>query len=508
MNNVYKMVVLLCCFAQSLFVGCIDDPGNYEYVSEDELFPVTIAPLKDMYQVYQGDSLVIIPVFESMDNEGRYQYKWFVSNSDREISLLGENKDFKDVVRLSQKEYTLYFEVKDPKLDVYRQVSSKLSVTANVQNGWYVLKEQDGMTDFDYEGVDNSRVDNVMKNVMGGQQLQGKPLKIVYHPKSYYTESVNAEGKTVVLRNQKAIHVLSEQEFKTIDASTLQLFKNYNDEFYAFPVGAFPGDLSYQREYLFYVDAGKLYSCYIGGVGKFGTSKYIDNYNYDLDLYPGMISNRDRVIVFDRKSNTFMLGTHDDKKLLRFRDESGSRSLTSMDADLVTLLQRTSPEDYTSTGYAIMKNKHTSEKGDYVLLSMTLASYNSNYYPAEIDTIPAGCYMPRAKVWGTHLVSNCIYFGKENQLWVYTNAAIEQREKMIKTFPENEEIAFIQNIEGRVFGDTKAINYLVVATNTDREWKVYFFTIVGKKPENNPEQAHLIKGEGRVRQVMYYNSSK
>ena len=145
-----------------------------------------------MYQVYQGDSLVIIPVFESMDNEGRYQYKWFVSNSDREISLLGENKDFKDVVRLSQKEYTLYFEVKDPKLDVYRQVSSKLSVTANVQNGWYVLKEQDGMTDFDYEGVDNSRVDNVMKNVMGGQQLQGKPLKIVYHPKSYYTESVNA----------------------------------------------------------------------------------------------------------------------------------------------------------------------------------------------------------------------------------------------------------------------------------------------------------------------------
>lgn len=42
------------------------------------------------------------------------------------------------------------------------------------------------------------------------------------------------------------------------------------------------------------------------------------------------------------------------------------------------------------------------------------------------------------------LVSNCIYFGKKNQFWVYTNAAIEQQEKIIKTFSENEEIAFIQ----------------------------------------------------------------
>lgn len=517
MKNRYK-VIGMCCLIMQLFglSACIDDTGNYDYMAEDDLLPVTIKPLDESYEAFQGDSLVIIPEFECMDDETRYQYKWYVLQSEsRELTVLSEEKDFRKIIPLPQKEYILYFEVKDPELNVYRRATSKLFVTANIQNGWYVLKGIDGMTDFDYMGVDSSRVDNVMKMIVGDARLQGDPLKIMYHPKSYYTESVDEEGNTVILRNQKAIHLISDRDFKTIDAATLQLFKNYEDEFYSFPAGAFPCDINYQKEYLFYLDAGKLYTCYIGGVGKFGMPKNKDA-KFDYDLHPQMISNRDMALVFDRKSKTFFKGTNSNEGLSYYRDETGNSLWNSLNAEVVTMLQKSSPEDYSGTGYVILKDYSKSSGTEYALLSMSISTYSTSYPVSAWNTIPQGCYLPYSTVWGAHKNSDCIYFAKGgNVLGVYVNATgLDEREEFFEirdndevADEDGEEIVFIQNIEGRFAGDKEKANYLVVAMNHAKGYKVYFFTIVGKTPEFDIKPKYVLKGEGKAKYVMYYNSS-
>lgn len=508
MKHKYIVWSVISLMIQMVLFGCIRDNGNYEYIPENELLPVTIAPLEEQYQAYQGDSMIIVPKFEKMDDEQRYHYRWYTLNVDREVHELATTRDFKDIVRLPQGEYTLYYEVKDTVRDIFRRVTSRLSVTALIQNGWYILKEIDGMTDFDYEGLDGSRVNDVLQNVVGEEQLKGKPLKLVYQPESYYTELINEEGNTIVLKNQKAIHILSDQELKTLDATTLQIFKQYRDEFYAFPAEAHPMNLNYEKDYLLYIDGGKFYSCSIGGVGKFGEAKYIDNYNYDYELFPEMIVVRDKALIYDRKSRSFLYGTHDAAYLSRFNEVSDETSVTSIKAEMVALFNSRA-EYNTMNGYAILKNEDVNVAGDYLLMSLKFSSWSLGSNPVtEVSLIPSDCYLPHASVFGAHATVNCIYFGKGNKLMAYTDAVVEEHERLVTLFDENEEVAFIQNVKAKVLGDTKVMNYLVVATNNVEGWKVYFFALVGETAEIDPNPVHVIKGEGRVKQVVYYNSSK
>lgn len=98
---------------------------------------------------------------------------------------------------------------------------------------------------------------------------------------------------------------------------------------------------------------------------------------------------------------------------------------------------------------------------------------------------------------------------------VYVNATgLDEREEFFEiqdndevADEEGEEIAFIQNIEGRFAGDAKKTNYLVVATNHAKGYKVYFFTIVGKTPEFDIKPKYVLKGEGKAKYIMYYNNS-
>ena len=111
MKHKYIVWSVIGLMIQMVLFGCIRDNGNYEYISENELLPVAIVPLEEQYEAYQGDSMIIVPKFEKMDDEQRYHYRWYALNADREVQELATTRDFKDIVRLPQGEYTLYYEV-------------------------------------------------------------------------------------------------------------------------------------------------------------------------------------------------------------------------------------------------------------------------------------------------------------------------------------------------------------------------------------------------------------
>lgn len=506
MKNKYSFLLTTWLLVQLFVTGCITDNGNYTYQEELEMLPVVIEPLADLYQVYQGDSLRITPSFKKMDDENRYEYKWYVLNNDNnEVTVLGTEMRLNDVVGLSQKEYDLYFEVKDPNLDVFIRTTSKLSVASNIQNGWYILKEVDGMTDFDYEGIDKLRVHDVMKEVVGDEQLKGKPVRIVYHRDSYYTEGVDDKGKPVILRNQKAIHVLSDTEFKTVDAAKIKLFKQYDDQFYIKPEMTKPMFLNFQGSELFYIDAGGLYTLGVGGVGKFASKKYIGNFDFDYSLFPSMLSAKRMSMVFDTKRRSFLLASHDAPRLSLFANLSGQPSLNNMDADLVTIIQQTSQDNTSVKGYAIMKSR--SNSNEHKLLYMELSTSNEN--PAMHErVIPSKSYLPFAKAYGGH-PTNTIFFSKGNELWAYNSSSDDtgtERDMKLKTFPADEEVAFIKYESAYLPGGEKRTYHLVVATNNTQGWKVYFFGMEGQTAVIKPDPEYIITGEGKVKEVMYYSS--
>ena len=51
--------------------SCIDDRGNYSYISNEELLPVTISGFEDTTVIIRS-TLNITPVLENMDDESRY----------------------------------------------------------------------------------------------------------------------------------------------------------------------------------------------------------------------------------------------------------------------------------------------------------------------------------------------------------------------------------------------------------------------------------------------------
>lgn len=491
-----------------LSYSCIDDIGNYDYEDVDQLFPVKVKDLESGYEVLQADTLEIHPEFETIDDESRYQYQWYVispgSGSLPEKTILGNTKDLKARVQLDAGTYTLFFQITDPKLSVYTYVKSSLSVTQSViTGGWYVLKDINDETDFDYINLEGKIIRDVLRNISVNSQVPGKARKILYQPTRYYHQQVQADGTVKLLSNQKALHLLTDKEYRTFNAANWKLFKNYKEQFYEF-LGPTPTDIALESLYgLYLINAGKMHTIYgmSANVGKYGMPKTIGT-SSEYDLYDKMVAGTyGNALVFDKISKTFFYTTSSGTTLNNFNEEGEAVSLKNMKLNVLDLLVRA--PGMNSTAFALVENQEGRDKGIYSLLSLTVNYSPATKYPiTNIDTIPNKYKMPLADVRSAPLVSSCIYFSSDNNLNIYETVG-DSRESVLKTFPADEKISYIQNISGKIVGDQAIVNYLVVTTNSTAGWKLYFFKIIGVTPQIDPEPVHVFEGTGNARYVMY-----
>ena len=157
MKKIINLLLLLNCIL--LLGACIDDKGNYTYQDKDEVLPIQISGLENAITIPQGNVLKLSPVVEN-DDPSRYTYSWFVMESQTAGSLpkrvdIADTKNLEYTVSLSPATWLLNFEVFDEKRDIFRRKEIKLTVSASpVDLGWYVLKDENGETDFDYINPD------------------------------------------------------------------------------------------------------------------------------------------------------------------------------------------------------------------------------------------------------------------------------------------------------------------------------------------------------------------
>lgn len=176
-----NIAAALAIVLAALLASCYSDTGNYDYT---ELPDVKIE-MGSQYYVTQFDTLNIpVSIDFDGDDESNYEYSWRLWSN--EIKRNDYRKTIADTRDLSFKAdelagpYTLVLTVHNKKTDVNTYKQASLSVQGALTEGWMVLHEKDGVTDFDLIMTPffSSRVkeDEVVRNVyqMNGEQLQGR----------------------------------------------------------------------------------------------------------------------------------------------------------------------------------------------------------------------------------------------------------------------------------------------------------------------------------------------
>lgn len=499
LKNIFIVFGLAVMF--SGLQSCVDDRGNYDYMGTDELIPVTIVGLKDT-TVLMRSTLHITPTLKNMGDETRYSHLWYAIPKNvfgyiPQRDTLSRGKELNFEVSYESGNYRLIYEIRDTLLDVYKKEEVTMTVQSNIGTGWFVLKDINEKTDFDYVNLKGQKIENVIAGA-GRETLNGRAVKIAFQSESYTPVIENPDGTSTQLQNKKAFFVLSDRDMKIFNADNMDLFKNFDNSFYEAPEIRQPQNCVYNFWNVFLINAGKAYS--INGFsmnsGIFGFAK-----PGMYDLHPDMLTTYYGALVFDKKSRTFYDAAVSGVTLNVMMEDTGDGiSPNEMPADLLHLLPR--DETNPGLGYAVMENETRGEA--YVL---DISYYMTDYPFVSIDTVPVACEMPRAEIMAANRVASCIYYVKseagEDVLKVYKNIEGDNRESELKRFP-GEKIAYVENVV-TPYGTAPAdvFNHLVVLTNGDNGWKLYRFEIIGQTPEIEPDPVAVYSGTGNARYVMF-----
>ena len=489
------------------FYSCIDDLGNYDYTDSQDLMPVKISALESEYSVIAGDPLKITPVFELLDNPARYEYIWYVRDEQRNRrDTLATTQNLDISVALAQGSYVLRFNVIDPKLGIQVSTSARLVVTTEIAAGWYVLKTQDNLTDFDYIQDKGKQINNVLS--IYGYQVAGEANTLAYNTRHFY-QTENEDGSISNTRGA-VFHVLSDYDMQTFTAADLTRVKTYDEHFYT-PLGGVNRLNGLLIEPDMYspslIVEGKVYtySNLATNFGKYGAPKIYRNTTTNYKAHPEIIFfSVYQFIVYDMLSRSFLYSEFDpNKAYLSNFEKDGAVLASNLNYEVIqiTKRQRASIGRMAETAYALAKDLSTNS---YSIISLTACNSTSDPI-TSILPVPSNCELPNASVIAAPEDASGIYFANGNVLKVHYVAELANRENTLYTFPADETVAYISHLKSAQIPESAATgNYIAVLTNNAAGWKLYLFAKAGASEGfESPEPKYIASGEGKAKMFMY-----
>ena len=475
-----------------VLTGCYDDKGNYDYISDEEAMPVKIASLESI-TAKANQELNITPTLSGTES-GNYDYVWYTIANEYpyEADTLSHDRDLKADLALKVGKYKLYYRVTNQKNGVYTSVNTPLTVTAtDITSGWYVMKQTGRGVDFDYFSLSGtSDKKDFLTAVLGIDGMKGNPIGMMYQASGYGHETINPDGTTTTESNRTALHIVTNQDYITLNGSDLSVLNELKDQSYDMPEKidfSYIGQEDYQQ---ILINNGKKHA--LGSIGKWGYQEA-----GDYDLYPEVIYAGFDDVVFDRKSHSFYDVGPWASGLEACPDMSTGMAFSEF-ADKNLQLNRLVVHvnnNYTPDCFVLMHDP--AENKDYVVN----VGFFSNYvYNVTYYDVPASCKLFDAQVMAAPQSASVIYFADGNKLYMYRVATGDVRE--MKQFAQDENIAFIQNITGKE-ADGTAFDDVVVITNTASDYNVYRFPTIGSAGELNTNVQPCMSGTGLASKLMF-----
>ncbi|WP_455509527.1 PKD-like family lipoprotein [Butyricimonas paravirosa] len=508
-----KYIGICCLLAIAFIAGCIDDRGNYDYVSSSEVFPVKITGLDTTYNCLVGDVLRATPTVTGVEGENNLKYTWFVyeRHAYGKEDTVGHTKDLEWLVDVEVDSYYLMFEVRDTVRDLFVKKTVDLSVRTAYSTGWYVL-EDDG-TNTDVDMVANGRTTENLMTTFGSGRMEGKAVKMVY--KDRHPQEVESVDGKVSKEYKKAFSVISERDMRVYDAQNMSVLKFREDCFYEMPVNLRP--LNVATETLsdeINVD-GKFYLMSTGNVGKFGYPVMGADGTENYSIFREGVLYSQYCYLWDEVSKSFVYAYTNNSKFTLLNEAGDGEANYGTVSNTGCEMKRFQFRSYKYQdrkgrwmAYALWLNRERK----YEILDLMFVA--TNYPIVGKYDLPAGSELPEAEEIEVHKTETKLFFSRGNRLYehlVNAKTDLASRERVVYTFPAGEEISCIRHLVAEK-SVNEPMNRLVVLTNGANGWKLYGFEFINGGGEFDmtvtPEKAMIGQGEGNARYVMRMDNNK
>jgi hypothetical protein len=218
----YKISILITVIVLSN--SCYKDKGNYDY----SRLPDIKINVNDEYYVSQFETINIPTIIDfGNDHESDYEFQWRIwlnSLGNTPKKVISSTKDLSYTVTEIPGSYLLVLTCMNKKTGVKTYKEIKLSVSGVISEGWMVLHEKDGKTDFDLIMTPfiskRFEKDMVLTNLyesVNGERLSGRGVKI----SSYF--ALGRYQYVIVLTENDGVRLAATTMQKTYDFKTLML---------------------------------------------------------------------------------------------------------------------------------------------------------------------------------------------------------------------------------------------------------------------------------------------
>jgi hypothetical protein len=467
-RNILWIITLACISCMS---ACVDDRGNYDYIPKENVFPVEISGLQDSSFLVRS-TVELHPEVKGLDADlSKYDFLWYTYPLNavgyapqRDTIATSLNLSFVITYPPGERR-ELVFQITEKSTGIIANHKVEITTSSLFSRGWFVVNDLNDQTDVDFITLSGEVNEGVISST-SGQKLRGKGLKIVLQNGYYYHEKLMPDGTLVRLTNQTVFHVLSDQDLKTLNAADLEIYKNWEDEFFSAPAVRKPQDItaSYMG-YVYLINDGKLHAIMgmTAGPGKFAYAKIGGE-----DLYPRILSSD-----FGQEANVFSCATSSflvENMADLFNVESGSGvPAVNMEHDMLWMERRFQRYSSSTQAWAIMRSK--TAPVEYHLVDID--AYGSDNPIMDFHLLNPAARVLSADVYGVHPEHTAaFYFAKGNLLSYFQKGDSSGDDEVdLYTFPLGETVSYVAK--------NSTTTNLEVLTNSNNAWKLYIFALAG-----------------------------
>ncbi len=488
------------CFLLTLS-GCYRDKGNYDYIH----LPDIKIEAEDVVYATQFDTLKL-PVTVNWDNayEGEYEFDWRIWSNEvggnRHRKNIASTKDLTYVVKEIPGSYSLVLTCRNKRTEVNTYKHMTLAVQGSITEGWLVLREKDGETDFDLimtpfisQRTEKDKILYGLYESVNGEKLAGKGIKI----KNYF--ALGRYQYVTVLTDRGGVRLSAVTMQKTFDIATLMLDrKPLKPENYFF----FDYYWCLGRGNEILISDGRYYINALLGDG-FTEPILTNGETYKASPYgprrlwtfAGMIYDeaKGRFLGIDRNMVAHRL-SEADGRLFDWNNMHGS--LLYMEVG------------FKNYDYALIEDWNTRKKTLYVLNFDKKKDFDVAMYPA--DNCPE---LDKAVCYAAGMRGNVFFYATEKNIYLYDYAGTNTGKKVYTLASESEKITGMKILKPCVDRFIKSHPYdnkvLVFSTYDEikKEGKVYMYYFNESNGALDISSEKVFGGFGKISD-MEYNFAK
>jgi hypothetical protein len=500
-----KKYTITCALALGYALNaCVDDKGNYIYSSEEEIMSIQISNIETNYNLLAGQSFVLAPVVEGIDNEDDYEYLWYMYGIGTSRSgwkdTIGREKMLDYLVNVASGTYQITYKVKDKTTELCAYFSTDVTVTTSFSQGWFVTKDQDNVTDIDMITPEGQLTPNLIRTI-NGSGVPGKAIKSTYAQHGYNYVQQNPDGTVTLFQYQKVIFVVTESDLHVLSGESFKHYATFDESFYELPAVKRPRDVVVGVMCATLLNDGKLHEMPLiyANAARFGNPLH-----GSTSIAPYFVRHTaNGYLVFDQDSRSFKVSVFWQPSLQAIADtETSLISCNNMEYDLIFMQERSAYYMLTEQGLALFKHRTTGKYYGALFNSRWMNFSNPIVSFVEVPDESQG--VTRATLWAVNNINDVLYYSDGGNTVGMYNISNGIEKPAILVYDEDESVASIEHVSYYAhITDAPSPNCLAVLTNKAGNWNLYLYHFEGYTAdvENVPNETYT--GEGNARDVFY-----